>query len=118
MLIYAAFQATSTKLVAQQKLDTPITREVVEVGVNKAALGKAFKKEAGSVTAAVHALEDDEKLRMKEQLASDTYKVEKILEFDFFTVDYSTFLDFFQNFPTDFFRLSILSGPKLLKSAY
>ena len=52
---------------------------MVEVGVNKAAIGKAFKKEAGGVVTAVHALEDEEKLRMKEQLTSDTYKVDRTL---------------------------------------
>jgi len=68
-------KATSTKLVAKQTLDTPVTREVVEVVLNKAAVGKAFKKEAGGVTAAIQNMEDEEKVRMKEQLQSDNFKL-------------------------------------------
>jgi len=68
-------KATSTKLVAKQTLDTPVTREVVEVALNKAAIGKGFKKEAGGVTAAIHNMEDEDKLKMKEQLQSDNFKL-------------------------------------------
>ena len=60
---------------AQAKLDTPITREVMEVTLNKAPFGKAFKKEAGAVTAAVHGLSDEQKMEMKTQLESGPYKV-------------------------------------------
>ena len=47
----------------------------MEVALNKAAVGKGFKKEAGGVTAAIHNMEDEEKLRMKDQLQSDNFKV-------------------------------------------
>ena len=47
----------------------------MEVVLNKAAVGKAFKKEAGGVTAALHDLGDEEKLQMKQQLQSDIFKV-------------------------------------------
>lgn len=69
-------KATGTKLMAQAKLDTPITREVMEVTLNKAPFGKAFKKEAGAVTAAVHGLSDEHKMEMKTQLESGPYKME------------------------------------------
>lgn len=71
-------QATSTKLVAKQTLDTPVTREVVEVVLNKAAVGKAFKKEAGGVTTAIHEMGDEEKLQMKQKLESDIFKVREV----------------------------------------
>lgn len=45
--------------------------------VNKAILGKAFKKEAATVTALLNDLSDEDKLAMKEQLeGGDTYKVQ------------------------------------------
>lgn len=69
-------KATSHKLIAQKRLDEPITVDVVEVTVNKAVLGKAFKKESGTVTTLLNDLSDEDKLRMKEKLESgDTYKL-------------------------------------------
>jgi len=67
--------ATSTKLIAQQKLATPITREVLEVSLKKAVLGKAFKKQSGTVTAAIQALSDEEKRAMKRTLGTEPFKL-------------------------------------------
>ncbi|XP_041778292.1 glycine--tRNA ligase [Anopheles merus] len=45
--------ATGVKLVAEKKLPAPKTIEVTEVVPNKAAIGKAFKKEAKAITEAL-----------------------------------------------------------------
>lgn len=51
----------------------------MEVAFNKAAVGKAFKKEAKGVTDAIQNMSDEEKLAMKEQLTSDNFKVNILL---------------------------------------
>eukprot|EP00116_Pleurobrachia_bachei_P003507 sb/3463769/ len=68
-------KAASTKFVAQQRLAEPVSREVTEVTLNKAVLGKAFKKEAGKVSAAIAELSDGQKEEMKAQLESGSYQL-------------------------------------------
>ncbi|XP_050088159.1 glycine--tRNA ligase [Anopheles aquasalis] len=53
-------QATGVKLVAEKKLPAPKTIEVTEVVPNKAAIGKAFKKEAKGITDALAKLSLDD----------------------------------------------------------
>eukprot|EP00092_Neocalanus_flemingeri_P005508 GFUD01005938.1.p1 GENE.GFUD01005938.1~~GFUD01005938.1.p1 ORF type:complete len:810 (-),score=238.81 GFUD01005938.1:232-2661(-) len=43
-------QATGVKLCAEKRLPAPVTRDIMEIVPNKGAIGKAFKKEAKSVT--------------------------------------------------------------------
>merc|ERR1719339_189970 len=42
--------ATGVKLCAEKRLPEPVTRDIMEIMPNKGAIGKAFKKEAKSVT--------------------------------------------------------------------
>jgi len=55
-------KATGVRLVAEKKLNEPKTIDVVEIVANKAAVGKAFKKEAKDILATIAKLNEPEAL--------------------------------------------------------
>lgn len=55
-------KSTGVRLVAEKKLKEPKTVDVVEIVANKAAIGKAFKKEAKDILAAIAKLNAPEEL--------------------------------------------------------
>ncbi|XP_023178071.2 glycine--tRNA ligase [Drosophila hydei] len=68
--------ATGVRLVAEKRLPAPKTVEVSEIVPNKQALGKAFKKEAKSITDALAKLSLDDIKQVETQLsAGGLYKL-------------------------------------------
>jgi len=66
-------KATNVKLVAEKKLPEPRLEDVVQLVSNKAALGKAFKKDASVVIAALASIKQDAIPAIEAQLANDGF---------------------------------------------
>jgi len=63
-------KATGVKLCAEKKLPAPVTEDVTEITPNKGPLGKAFKKEAKTVTDALAGLSLEAISKIEAELAS------------------------------------------------
>jgi len=60
--------ATGIKLCAEKKLPSPVTKDITEIVPNKGAIGKAFKKEAKTVTDMLSKLSLDEVTKIENDL--------------------------------------------------
>jgi len=65
-------KATGVKLIAEKKLAAPVTKDVTEIVPNKGPIGKAFKKEAKSITDRLASLSLEEIEGLEASLAADT----------------------------------------------
>jgi len=65
-------KATGVKLCAEKKLPAPVTKDVTEIVPNKGPIGKAFKKEAKTITERLANLSLDEIEKIETALSSDT----------------------------------------------
>merc|ERR1719244_1610938 len=68
--------ATGVKLCAEKKLPEPVTKDITEIVPNKAALGKAFKKEAKTVTDMLAKLSLDQVTKVETELNGGSATVE------------------------------------------
>merc|ERR1719474_1588087 len=68
--------ATGVKLCAEKKLPEPVTKDITEIVPNKAALGKAFKKEAKTVTDMLAKLSLDQVTKIETELNGGSATVE------------------------------------------
>jgi len=62
-------KATGVKLCAEKKLPAPVTKDVTEITPNKGPIGKAFKKEAKTITDRLASLSLEEIERVETELA-------------------------------------------------
>jgi len=69
-------QATGVKLCAEKKLPAPVTKDIMEIVPNKGAIGKAFKKEAKSVTDMLAKLSLEEVSKVESDLAGGDASLE------------------------------------------
>eukprot|EP00092_Neocalanus_flemingeri_P108750 GFUD01139671.1.p1 GENE.GFUD01139671.1~~GFUD01139671.1.p1 ORF type:complete len:679 (-),score=192.95 GFUD01139671.1:183-2219(-) len=69
-------QATGVKLCAEKRLPAPVTRDIMEIVPNKGAIGKAFKKEAKSVTDMLAKLSLEQIEKVEADLAGGEASVE------------------------------------------
>eukprot|EP00092_Neocalanus_flemingeri_P046057 GFUD01051724.1.p1 GENE.GFUD01051724.1~~GFUD01051724.1.p1 ORF type:complete len:734 (-),score=206.90 GFUD01051724.1:279-2480(-) len=69
-------RATGVKLCAEKRLPAPVTRDIMEIVPNKGAIGKAFKKEAKSVTDMLAKLSLEQIEKVEADLAGGEASVE------------------------------------------
>ena len=71
-------KASKVDLVAHDKLETPVEKELVELTVDKSKIGRLFKKDAAGIIEALESLDDAKKLEVESSLAafgSATFKL-------------------------------------------
>ena len=69
-------QATGVKLCAEKRLPAPVTKDILKIVPNKGAIGKAFKKEAKSVTDMLAKLSLEEVSKVESDLAGGDASLE------------------------------------------
>merc|ERR1719309_1425197 len=70
------YKATGVKLCAEKKLPAPVTKDVTEIQPNKGPLGKAFKKDAKTISEKLAALSLEEITKMESELESGSASLE------------------------------------------
>merc|ERR1719516_628185 len=70
------YKATGVKLCAEKKLSAPVTKDVTEIQPNKGPLGKAFKKDAKTISEKLAALSLEEITKMESELESGSASLE------------------------------------------
>jgi glycyl-tRNA synthetase len=63
-------KASKVELVAHDKLETPLEKDIVELTVDKSKFGKTFKKDAAGILEALELMSDAEKMDIESKLAS------------------------------------------------
>ena len=66
-------KATGTKLIAERKLDAPKTVSILQGNLNKATLGKTFKKDAKAITDYFQCIEQSDLEHLETKLKADGY---------------------------------------------
>lgn len=63
-------KASKVDLIAHDKLDTPIEKDIVELTLDKSKFGKTFKKDAAGIIEALEGLSNTDKLSIESRLAN------------------------------------------------
>ena len=74
-------KASKVELVAHDKLETPIEKDIVELTVDKSKFGRTFKKDAAGILEALEALEDGVKLSIESKLEADKSTMVKVCSY-------------------------------------